>query len=190
MPKRRIILYCLLFVLLAGTPVSAAFSAIIQPGVNTLGVNFSNITLDRDAYRPVYGIRLHLISEHRRALGAEFYSRPEHMQVLNVFLQYQLEEPILEDTWAAGFAGYSDLRNYSTREMHRGVVIGLLFTREFRDNWQAHTGLSFYIYRGLLDLGFETGFQYFLGESLSAELTYKGYPLGTRGLNLGANIHF
>jgi len=188
--QKRIILYCLLFVLLAGTPVAAAFSAIIEPGVNTLGVNFSHITLDNDDYRPVYGARLHLISEHRRALGADYYLRPEKMQLVNVFLQYQLENPILEDTWAAGFAGYSDLRNFARQEIHRGVVVGVLFTREFRENWQAHTGISFYIYRGLLDLGFETGFQYFIGDNLSAELTYKGYPLGVRGLNLGANIHF
>ena len=187
---KKISLICLVSIFLLGGTANAAFSALVEPNNNLLGVNFTHMGWYEDQYLPLYGAKAHFSTIDRIAVGGEYYLRQDRLQLINVFIQYQLEDPLFSDTWASGLIGYSDLHSFSEGQRYRGVVAGLLFSRQFADNWHAHTGVNFYIYSGLLDLGFETGFQYFIQDSLSVEMTYKGYPLRSRGVNLGANFHF
>lgn len=182
----------LLFVVICTVPGETATTAYVEQWNISIGVLLTYISPEEgENLNPFLGASLHLPISNRIAFGADYYHRQEHIHHIQVFTQYQFSEPLWDDTWTSLQLGVSQIDALDQGEKYRGVLLGLLFSREFQPNWQAHTSAQINIFPRRFYPVLETGFQYFWGDYVSLELTYKWYDLRRyHGLNAGINVHF
>lgn len=186
------ILLILLVMLTFNHSADAAFSGYLEQLRLNFGLNFTFIpAAEGEAFRPIVGGKIHFPLDKRWAAAVDYYLQEDYQRMLQIFIQHQLAETIFEDTYTSfigGIALYHDLVDESRSV---GPLAGMLFTRHFRKDWYSHTSLSVsFLPQHKIMLGFETGFQYFINQHLSFELTYQGRDLDMHGLHFGANIHF
>lgn len=170
-------------------------NAYVEQGKLDLGVLLTYTGRENDKFfLPIQALGIKAGLHDSLAVGFDYLGQGDIYQVYNLYMQYQFSEPILEDTWTSVQLGYSDLRYFDTGEHFRGGILGALFSRNFRDNWWAHTSLHFGLYyldeELLFVPGFETGFQYYYTNFLSFSGTYRVHDLERHGFRLGVKFHF